>query len=193
MAAARADGKQDITFILPQQNRGREGLEGEAHHARDPLVEAGQLVRFGNGLWPRLSQVGSMGSLEVKGLVGLTLLRAGTPHAILIFPNDEVEFYHETVTVFVNQRFGVLFTASVRAEESEGHGVKHGGFACAVSPGEDPERRSPEGEDRLVTVAHKAFHVDTLWNHSQASSASNSSARARSSSLWGSPARFMLR
>src|SRR5437660_1296869 len=109
MAAAGADGKQDITFILPQQNRGRKGLEGEAHHARDPLVEAGQLVCFGNGLWPRLSRIGGVGPLEVKGLVGRTLLRAGTPHAILIFTYEEVEFYHETITVFVNQRFSLLF------------------------------------------------------------------------------------
>src|SRR5260221_7384428 len=105
MAAARTNGKQDITFILPQQNGSRKGLEGKAHHVRDPLVEAGQLVCFGNGLWPRFSRVGGVGPLEVKGLVGRTLLRAGTPHAIFIFTNDEVEFYYETVTVFVNQRF----------------------------------------------------------------------------------------
>ncbi len=139
MAAARADGEQDITLILPQQNGSREGLEGKAHNVLDPLVEAGQLVCFGNGLWPRLSWVGRVGSLEVKGLVGRTFLRAGTSHAIFIVTNDEVEFYHETVTLFVNQRFGVLFTASVRAIEREGHGVKYGGFACAVSSSEDPE------------------------------------------------------
>src|SRR5713101_8395356 len=112
MAAACADGEQNITFILPQQNGSRKGLEGKADNVRDPLVEADQLVCFGNSLWPRLSRMRCVWPLEVKGLVGRTFLRAGASHAIFILTNDEVEFYHETSTVFVHQRFSVLFTAS---------------------------------------------------------------------------------
>jgi hypothetical protein len=33
----------------------------------------------------------------------------------------------------------MLFAASVRTIEREGHGVKHGGFARAISSREDPE------------------------------------------------------